>query len=128
MTKAVYANSLNYSLPWPGLSDDHYVSNTTLALYSILDGLECPIAAQDNTQEVDGKMVNGRLIVSQFNMLGIPPTHYDYYTNSYGSGQKLRPADIDPLVVAYHCEFYFCLQAFAAKATAGETRQELVST
>jgi hypothetical protein len=82
---------------------------------------------------------NNRLLAAQFNFMGISPTNYDYYTDNYckeevrltnttlGPATPLNATDIDPLLIAYDCSLYFCLQEYTAETTAGEPGQDLVS-
>jgi hypothetical protein len=52
----------------------------------------------------------GQLPISQFFMLGIPPTSFAAFLAAYtleGQIYTLSPAKLDPLVVAYNCSFSF---------------------
>lgn len=69
-----------------------------------------------------------RLVVTQFQLLGIPASGYDHHVNNYGAGQPIQLSDIQRSIVSYQCEFYFCTQFFSASNTAGKAQQSLVST
>lgn len=125
MTKTGNESSLTYSLSWS--QNDTSNIDTTLELVSIDGDTTSAVAKQSSSDAVLPLNGSSRLIVSRFNMLAIPPTKYNYYVANYGSGEKLNSSNIDSLVVAHSCEFYFCLQAFSAATTAGQMRQKMVS-
>jgi hypothetical protein len=73
----------------------------------------------------------GQLPISQFFMLGIPPTSFADFLAAYTLEDQiytLSPAKLDPLVVAYNCSFQFCLQAIEAQTMNGVTQQKCLSS
>jgi hypothetical protein len=129
--------SVNYTLPWMNTVSN--AQNTTLSLESTAESLVCPLATlRTNPQTPVSSTVDGRLVAAQFHVFGIPPSNYDYYTSNYCRGEVTRgilpPAtplnlsDISPLLVAYDCSFYFCLQTVSAETKDGTFKDALVST
>lgn len=69
-----------------------------------------------------------RLMISKFYMLGISPKDYHAFRNIVLGDEGPSIAYINPLVTAYNCSIFFCLQALLTDTTAGETHQRLLST
>ena len=79
----------------------------------------------------DNSTPAGQLPISQFFMLGIPPTSFADFLAAYTLKDQiytLSTAKLDPLVVAYNCSFQFCLQAIEAQAMNGVTQQKRLSS
>jgi hypothetical protein len=128
-------NEILYTLLWPepvslitgNCSDNNNCPNTTFT-FNILPHIDFALAQQTTANFYPNLTKDGRLLVSQFHLIGIPPSTFNQFVMTYGSGQPLQPDDINSLMRDYYCSFYFCLQAFAANSTVGSTQQQLVST
>ncbi|KAJ9616709.1 hypothetical protein H2200_000428 [Cladophialophora chaetospira] len=75
------------------------------------------------------KAADGRLVVSHTQILGVPPPKYHSFLQAVSEAPTnttiihVPEEKVTPLMTAYTCSIYFCIQAFEAKATAGSTSQ-----
>ena len=114
-------SGLTYTLPLGG-SD----TNVTPGWPSISVSVEPDNIFVLLTSETNGSINefrSGRQNIASIQALGIPSNSYEMLRTHYVSRNKTT---IDPLIVAYNCDIYFCLQAYNASTINGAYAEQLV--